>query len=43
MFSFSFFLKKKLPVDLSTRELFLFLGTPILMYWLGISWQSFII
>ena len=32
MFSFSFFLKKKLPVDLSTRELFLFLGTPILMY-----------
>ena len=43
MFSFSYFLKKKLPVDLSTREVLLFLGTPILMYWLGISWQSFII
>jgi hypothetical protein len=32
MFSFSYFLKKKLPVDLSTREVFLFLGTPILMF-----------
>jgi hypothetical protein len=25
------------------RELILFLGTPLIMYWLGISWQSFVI
>lgn len=43
MFGFSNFLNKKIPVDLSSRELLLFFGIPLLMYWLGVSWQSFII
>jgi hypothetical protein len=30
-------------VDLTTREFILFLGIPFIMYWLGISWQSFVI
>lgn len=43
MFGFSTRLMSLIPVDLSTRELILFTGVPILMYWLGLSWQSFII
>ena len=31
------------PADLTTRESILFFGVPGLMYWLGISWQSFIL
>jgi len=37
MFGFSFFLKKKLPTDLTLREFILFIGIPFLMYWLGVS------
>lgn len=43
LFGFSNALSRKLPVDLSIREFILFLGVPILMYWLGISWQAFVI
>jgi hypothetical protein len=43
MFGFSSRLMNVIPVDLSTRELLLFLGIPTLMYWLGISWQAFVI
>lgn len=43
MFGKSNFYKLNAPTDLSSRELILFLGIPILMYWLGITWQSFII
>lgn len=43
MFGFSTALTKKIPTDLSTRECILFFGIPLLMYWLGISWQALII
>lgn len=43
MFGFSSSLLVRLPSDLSSREFILFLGIPFLMYWLGSSWQSFII
>lgn len=43
MFGFSYAFKTSAPVDLSTRECLLFFGIPLLMYWLGVSWQSFII
>ena len=43
LFGFSNALTLKLPVDLSIREFILFLGVPALMYWLGISWQAFVI
>jgi hypothetical protein len=37
LFGFSTSLSYKIPVDLSSRELVLFLGIPFLMYWLGFS------
>lgn len=43
MFGFSTFLNNKLPLDLTTRESILFFGIPILMYWLGLSWQFLVI
>jgi NADH-quinone oxidoreductase subunit M len=43
LFGFSTSLSYRVPVDLSTRELILFLGVPFLMYWLGFSWQAFVI
>jgi hypothetical protein len=43
MFGFSNRLMNTIPVDLSTRELILFTGIPLLMYWLGQSWQAFIL
>lgn len=43
MFGFSISLLKILPADLSLREGILFLGIPLLMYWLGISWQAFVL
>ena len=42
MFGFSNKLFLKLPVDLSSREFILFTGIPLLMYWLGVSWQAFV-
>ena len=43
LFGFSSSLFYKIPSDLSSRELVLFLGIPFLMYWLGISWQAFVV
>ena len=43
MFSYSTSLMLRLPIDLTTRESLLFFGVPALMYWLGISWQSFVL
>ena len=43
MFGFSQTLTVKIPVDLSTREFIVFISTPLLMYWLGISWQALVI
>jgi len=43
LFGFSHRLLLQLPTDLSYRELILFLGLPFLMYWLGISWQAFVV
>jgi hypothetical protein len=37
LFGFSLQLTNRVPTDLSSRELTLFLGIPFLMYWLGIS------
>ena len=42
MFGFSDKLLRTLPADVSTREFILFLSIPVLMYWLGVAWQSFI-
>jgi hypothetical protein len=39
MFGFSYWLSSTLPLDLSIREVILFAGIPLFMYWLGISWQ----
>ena len=43
LFGFSNSLSYKIPADLSTREFILFMGVPALMYWLGFSWQAFVI
>lgn len=43
MFGFSTSLSKTIPSDLSSRESILFFGIPLLMYWLGISWQALIV
>ncbi len=43
MFSYSFSFQSTLPTDLTTRESTLFFGIPLLMYWLGISWQAFLV
>lgn len=43
MFSKSVCFHYSPPLDLSSRELLLFFGNPLLMYWLGFSWQSLII
>lgn len=42
MFGFSKKLTLKLPADASKREFILFSSIPLLMYWLGVAWQSFI-
>lgn len=43
MFGKSHLFNSSVPLDLTSRELMLFLGIPFIMYWLGVSWQSFII
>jgi len=37
LFSYSFLLSRSVPLDLTVRESFLFIGIPILLYWLGIT------
>ncbi len=43
LFGSSSFLNKSLPLDLTSREFLLFNFLSFLMFWLGSSWQSFII
>lgn len=43
MFGSSVFFLKSIPVDLNSREFIVFNGLIILMFWLGITWQSFIL
>ena len=43
MFGFSFFLSKRAPTDLTSRELLVFSSVALLMYWLGISWQALVV
>lgn len=42
LFGSSLQLLKTLPVDLSSKELIIFNGLIVLMFWLGITWQSFV-
>ena len=43
LFGFSKALTLRSPADLSSREFTLLLSVSVLMYWLGFSWQSFVI
>ncbi len=43
LFGSSNHLLKTIPVDLTSRELLVFGGLIVLMFWLGLSWQSFVI
>lgn len=43
LFGFSRSLTMRSPADLSSREFTLLLSISALMYWLGFSWQSFVI
>lgn len=43
IFGSSVQLLKTLPLDLTSRELLVYGGLIVLMFWLGVSWQSFII
>nr|APW82405.1 nad4 [Laurentiella strenua] len=42
MFGFSENVLKKAPLDLSKKEFLVYSGLIVLMFWLGLSWQSFI-
>ncbi len=42
LFGLSHSVNRALPTDLSTRELIIFAGLILLMFWLGFTWQSFI-
>jgi hypothetical protein len=42
LFGSSNHMLKRLPADLSSRELLVFGGLIFLMYWLGITWQTFV-
>jgi NADH:ubiquinone oxidoreductase subunit 4 (subunit M) len=42
LFGLSFSIFKKIPIDLNSKELIIYSGLLILMFWLGFSWQMFI-
>lgn len=42
LFGASVFFKKTLPLDLNSKELLLYSGLLLLMFWLGFSWQTFL-
>ena len=42
LFGLSTTIFKTIPLDLNSKELFIYLGLIILMFWLGFSWQMFI-
>lgn len=43
LFGSSVHLLRTVPVDLTSRELLVYGGLIVLMFWLGVSWQSFVI
>lgn len=43
LFGSSVHLLRRIPADLTSKELVCYAGLIILMFWLGISWQSFIV
>ena len=42
LFGLSNNINQKIPSDLNSKELILYFGITILMFWLGFSWQSFL-
>jgi hypothetical protein len=42
LFGSSTYSLKTIPVDLSSKELVVFMGLIILMFWLGVTWQAFV-
>jgi len=42
MFGLSTNINSTIPLDLSTKEIIIYFGLIILMFWLGFTWQSFI-
>jgi NADH:ubiquinone oxidoreductase subunit 4 (subunit M) len=42
LFGASTHMLQVIPADLTSRELIVFAGLLILMFWLGITWQAFI-
>lgn len=42
LFGSSVFFNKRLPTDLLLKELLLYFGLIVLMFWLGLSWQAII-
>lgn len=42
LFGLSLNIFKKIPLDLNSREIIIFFGLIVLMFWLGFSWQMFI-
>ena len=43
MFTTSIYLTRQIPLDLTFREFFTFITVTFLMFWLGLSWQMFIV
>ena len=43
LFGSSVHLLKTLPVDLTSKELLVYGGLIVLMFWLGVSWQAFVV
>ena len=43
LFGSSVHLLRTVPVDLTSKELLVYGGLIVLMFWLGVSWQSFVI
>lgn len=42
LFGLSTTINKQLPIDTNSKEFILYLGIILLMFWLGMTWQSFI-
>lgn len=42
LFGLSSNINKKIPLDLNSKEFLLYLNLILIMFWLGLSWQSFI-
>jgi hypothetical protein len=42
LFGLSLSIFKKIPLDLNSKEILIYGGLVLLMFWLGFSWQTFI-